>query len=121
MNENLSLLGKNYKDSINEKEFFKKNLSGNLYKIGSENLKVLYCLHLLDKKQISVKEVNFLKQIEKITIPKFPFDGKYLLKKGIQEGKKIGIILKDAEKVWISNNFNLSSKDFEAIIKKNSI
>ncbi len=121
MNENLSLLGKNYKDSINEKEFFKKNLSGNLYKIGAENLKVLYCLHLLDKKQISVKEVNFLKQIEKITIPKFPFDGKYLLKKGIQEGKKIGIILKDAEKVWISNNFNLSSKDFEAIIKKNSI
>ena len=43
------------------------------------------------------------------------------MKKGIQEGKKIGIILKEAEKIWVENNFNLSSKDFETIIKKNTI
>jgi hypothetical protein len=43
------------------------------------------------------------------------------LKKGVQEGKKIGVILSEAEKIWVNNNFNLSSKDFEAIIKKNTI
>ena len=58
--------------------------------------------------------------IEKTPIPKFPFDGKFLLKRGIQEGKKIGFILKKAEKIWVENNFNLSNEDFETIIKKNT-
>ena len=66
-----------------------------------------------------MKDIDFFRDIEKISIPKFPFDGKFLLKKGIQEGKKIGIILKEAEKIWVQNNFNLSSDDFETIIKKN--
>ena len=66
-----------------------------------------------------MKDINFFRDIEKISIPKFPFDGKYLLKRGVQEGKKIGIILKEAEKIWVENNFNLSSDDFEKIIKKN--
>ena len=66
-------------------------------------------------------EIDIYKFIEKTSIPKFPFDGKFLLKKGVQEGKKIGIILNEAEKIWVNNNFNLSPKDFEAIIKKNTI
>ena len=89
--------------------------------MGLKNLKILFTLYLLDKKKISNKEVNIYKVIEKISIPKFPFDGKFLLKRGIQEGKKIGKILNEAEKIWIDNNFNLSPKDFETIIKKNSI
>ena len=64
--------------------------------------------------------MSFFQFIDKISIPKFPFDGKFLLKKGIQEGKKIGIILKEAEKTWIQNNFYLPYKDFEVIIKKNT-
>ena len=58
--------------------------------------------------------------IEKISVPKFPFNGKSLLKKGVQEGKIIGLILKEAEKIWVENNFNLSNEDFETIIKKNT-
>ncbi|MDC3152486.1 hypothetical protein OA496_01915, partial [Pelagibacteraceae bacterium] len=61
------------------------------------------------------------KEMKKISIPKFPFDGKFLIKKGIQEGKKIGKILKEAEINWIENNFILSEKDFDTIIKKNNI
>ena len=64
--------------------------------------------------------MELFQTIEKISIPKFPFDGKFLLKKGILEGKKIGLILKEAEKNWALNNFNLSSKDFDIIIKKNT-
>ena len=40
---------------------------------------------------------------------------------GIQQGKEIGIILKEAENQWAQNNFNLSAEDFELIIKKNTI
>ena len=89
--------------------------------MGLKNLKILFTLNLLNKKKISNKEISIYKVIDKISIPKFPFDGKFLLKKGVQEGKKIGIILNEAEKIWVNNNFNLSPKDFETIIKKNTI
>ena len=84
-------------------------------------MKILFCLLFLDKKKISIKETSFFRDMEKISIPKFPFDGKSLLKKGIKEGKKVGIILNEAEKIWLKNDFNLSSKDFETIVKKNNI
>ena len=118
--DNLDLLGNKFKDCKNDKEFFKKKLRGNLYTLGTKNLKILYCLYLLDKKKFLIKEMELFQTIEKISIPKFPFDGKFLLKKGILEGKKIGLILKEAEKNWALNNFNLSSKDFDIIIKKNT-
>ncbi len=118
---NLNLLGNKFKESKIEKEFFKKNLKSNLYSIGLKNLKILFSLHLLDKNKVPIKDVAFFQVIEKISIPKFPFDGNFLLKKGIQEGRKIGTILEEAEKHWARNNYNLSVKDFETIIKKNTI
>ncbi len=119
--DNLKLLGSKFKELQTDKEFFKKNLKNNAYNMGLKNLKILFTLNLLNKKRISNKEIDTYKEIEKISIPKFPFDGKFLLKKGVQEGKKIGVILSEAEKIWVNNNFNLSPKDFEAIIKKNTI
>ena len=119
--ENLNLIGNKFKDFKSSKDFFNKRLKENLYFVGVENLKILYSISLLDKKKITEQDVAFLKNIKKITVPKFPFDGKFLIKKGIQEGKKIGIILKEAEQVWLQNNFNLSSKEFEVVIKKNTI
>ena len=119
--DNLKLLGSKFKELLTDKEFFKKNLKNNAYNVGLKNLKILLSLNLLNKKKISNKEISIYKVIEKISIPKFPFDGKFLLKRGIQEGKKIGIILNEAEKIWANNNFNLSPKDFEIIIKKNTV
>ena len=116
INENLKLLGDNYKIYNNEKEFFKKNLKSNLYYIGSKNMKILYCLSLLDRKKISKKEIKFLSDIEKINLPKFPYDGKNLIEKGLKEGEKIGVILSRAEKLWIQNNFHISSDEFDKII-----
>jgi len=119
--ENLNLIGSKFKDLKISKDFFNKRLNENLYYIGLENLKILYCLNLLEKKKITDKDITFFKDIKKIKIPKFPFDGKFLIDKGIQEGKKIGIILKEAEKIWLKNNFNLSSEEFDIVIKKNTI
>ena len=119
--DNLYLLGNKYKEVKTNKEFFKKNLKFELYKIGVKNLKILFCLYLLDRNKITLKDINFFQIIEKISVPKFPYDGKFLLKKGIQEGKKVGTILKEAEQTWIQNNFNLSSEDLATIIKKTTI
>ena len=83
-------------------------------------MKVLLCLYLLDKKKFSEQEIDLFKTIENITIPKFPYDGKLLLNRGFKEGKKIGTILSEAEKIWLQKDFNLSKDDFEKIIKYNS-
>ncbi len=120
ISDNLILLGDKFKESQTDKEFFKKGLKNNLYKIGAKNMKILYCLSLLEKKKISDQEIVFFQSLDKISLPEFPIDGKFLLKKGIQEGKKIGAILSEAEKIWIKNDFYLSSNDLEKIIKKNT-
>ena len=117
----INFIGKQFKEMKNNREFFKKKLKENLYNLGIKNIEILFCLYLLDKKKIALNEISFFKKIKKISIPKFPFDGKFLINKGIQEGKKIGIILDEAEKTWVENNFNLSTKDFETIVKKNTI
>ena len=82
-------------------------------------MKVLLCLYLLDKKKFSEQEIDLFKTIENISIPKFPYDGKLLLNRGFKEGKKIGTILSEAEKIWLQKDFNLSKEDFEKIIKYN--
>ncbi len=51
-------------------------------------------------------------------IPKFPFDGNYLKKKGFSEGQNIGHILKDLEQEWIKNNYYLTEKNINIIINK---
>ena len=58
------------------------------------------------------------KNIESISIPKFPFDGKYLLSKGVPEGQKIGIILKNLEEEWIQNNYVLEESKAKQIINR---
>ncbi len=83
-------------------------------------MKILYSLNLLNKKKFSKKEIELFKFIDNLSIPQFPYDGKTLIKKGFMEGKKIGKILDEAEKFWIQNDFNISSDEFEKIVKNNS-
>ncbi len=118
ISDQLNLLGSKFKDFDNDKEFFKKKLKINLYYMGSRNLKKMYCLHLLDKKKFSINEINILKTIEKMTAPKFPYDGKFLINKGFKEGKKLGEVLNEIENAWVQNNFDLSNAQLEEIIKK---
>ena len=48
-------------------------------------------------------EKEFLKNfklIEQVKLPKFPYDGNYLINKGLSEGIKVCQILKELEKDW---------------------
>ena len=62
--------------------------------------------------------LELTKKIEKFTTPNFPFDGKYLQKKGIKQGKIIGKTLKQLENAWIENDFSLSDQRANEIINK---
>ena len=50
---------------------------------------------------------KILKNIEQASLPNFPYDGAYLIKKGLSEGKNIGLALKKLEQNWIENNYKL--------------
>ena len=61
---------------------------------------------------------KILCEIDKTKIPDFPFSGKHIIDQGIDDGKKIGFALKEIEKEWVNNNFNLSTQDVSSIIDR---
>ena len=61
---------------------------------------------------------NLLDEVDKIEIPNFPFNGQYLKKQGLAEGKEIGYALKELEKEWLDKDFNLKTNEAALIINK---
>jgi hypothetical protein len=58
------------------------------------------------------------KKILETPIPKFPYDGQYLITRGFKEGRIIGQVLKKLEKQWINLDFSLSDQQLIGIIEK---
>ena len=119
MKEKLELLRNLYFKHNNDKHFFKTNMQKNIYKFFKTNIKKINLLLLFINKKYKLDD--YLKnnlEIENTLLPKFPFDGKYLINKGLVEGKKLGLVLKDLEEKWINNNFTISEEDIDTIISK---
>jgi len=75
----------------------------------------LYCVEK-NFSIISLKKVII--EIDKIEIPKFPYTGQFIINQGLEDGKKIGFVLKELEKEWLESDFNLKEKDAILIINK---
>ena len=102
-----------------DKNYFKKDLKKNIYFEGKDKILDLNLLNFFINKKINYKIYSEVKsEIIKTSLPKFPYDGKMLQKKGVKEGKKIGLLLKELELAWIENYFNLSEKSTKEIINK---
>ncbi len=105
-----------------DKNFIKNNLRKNIYLFGKKNIKLFFYFLFFSNEKMLIKELlQNINNLEKISIPKFPFNGDYLLKRGISEGKKIGSILKALEQEWINNNYELSEKRVLNVIEKNKV
>ena len=103
-----------------DKNFFNKNLKKTLYNFDKDVLYAASLVDLLDKKKPDFKKfMDISSKIKKTNKPIFPYDGKYLIKKGFSEGKNLGKVLKQLEDLWIKNNFSLSNEDIDLLIKKN--
>ena len=73
---------------------------------------------LFISKKTDKKIVDYLKFFDEKSIPIFPIKGEDLMKKfDIPQGKKVGENLKLVEDYWINNNFKISDKELEKIIK----
>ena len=49
---------------------------------------------------------------------RFQYTGDLLKKRGVREGKSMGIILKKIENNWLDNNFEISDNQVNEIITK---
>ena len=117
--EKLNFINKKYLDFQANNKFFNENLKFHIYMYGKQNLHDLNIISFFSNKKKSLDEFLSVKQkIEKLKIPKFPYDGKYLLSKGIPEGKQLGKVLKILEEEWINNNYAIDEVKIDKIIKK---
>ena len=117
--ETLSAFAHNFKEYKFSKDYFKKNLKKNIYFLGKEKMKNFALFVFLENKKWSYNELKKINTfIERMSIPKFPYDGNFLIKNGLSEGKKIGFVLKEIEKQWIKSDCQLSDKEVFAIIHK---
>ncbi len=115
----LTNLANLYEIAKSDRNFFKKNLSKNIYLHGKKILQDLSVFIFLDGKKMKNRELEIqISEINKIKVPKFPIDGNFIMKKGISEGKKIGSVLKNLEQEWLNNNYSLTEEYISSVIKK---
>ena len=119
LKKNLKFIGRNYIKYKKEKNFLEKNFKKNIYSYGKENIKLLVKFIYCAEKNFSSKLLNnLLNEVNKITIPIFPFNGQYLKEQGLTEGKEIGFVLKELEKEWFNKDFNLNTDEAISIINR---
>jgi poly(A) polymerase len=119
LKKDLSLIGDNYIKFKNKKNYLKEDLKENIYKLGKLNIRKLITFIYCAEKKFSFSLLKkIINDINKIKVPIFPFNGKYLIEQGLKDGKKIGFALKELEKEWVKNNFNLNSQEAVSIINK---
>jgi poly(A) polymerase len=119
LKKNLAFIANNYLKFKNEKNFLKKDLKKNIYNNGKENIKMLIKFIYCAETKVSAKLLNnLLNLVDKMEIPSFPFNGKYLKDQGFTEGKEIGYILRALEKEWLNKDFNLNTNEAVSIVNK---
>ena len=81
----------------------------------------LLALNFTENSKLQFNEfLNLKKKIDSYKISKLPFDGKYLMENGLNEGILVGKVLKKIEKEWVNNNFKISEDRVKEIVKLNT-
>jgi poly(A) polymerase len=119
LRKDLSFIAKNYTKFKKEKNYLKKDLKKNIYSLGKNNTKKLLIFICSADPKFSIKLLNkIIDEIDKMYIPNFPFNGQYLINQGLQDGRKIGIALKELEREWVQKDFNLKNNEITSIVEK---
>ena len=119
LKKNLNFIRENYISFKQEKNYIKKELKKHIYKLGKSDTKKILGFIFCSEPKFSVKLLaQAIDEIDKSKIPNFPFNGQYLMRQGLVDGKKIGFALKELEIEWIQKDFDLKNKEAMIIIDK---
>ena len=117
--DHLIFCAKYFKEIQTNNNFFKKNLTKNIFIFGKERVKSLLLLfNVIKQNQKNDDLINNISKIDNTSVPEFPITGEYLLEKGIKSGKKMGDAIKEIKNKWLENNFNLDDDQLAKTIKK---
>jgi len=119
LKKDLIFISENYIKFMKDKNYLKKDLKKNVYSLGKNNFKKLLGFIYCAESKFSAKLfTKLIEDIKKINIPDFPFNGQYLINRGLHDGKKIGYALKELEKEWLQKDFNLKTEEVTSIVDK---
>ena len=119
LKEYLAFIHSHFIQVKKNKNFFGKDLKKNIFYHGKRRMTSLAKFYFISKNKKNYLDLkNILNNISSVSIPKFPITGTYLLEKGFKSGRKIGEVLKEAEKLWIKNNFDLKDEELSNLLKK---
>ena len=119
LKKHLNFIAVNYIKFKGEKNYLKKDLKKNVYSLGKNNIKKLLIFICSTELKFSSKLLyNTIEEINKMDIPDFPFNGQYLIDKGLLDGRKIGYALKELEREWLQKDFNLKTNEVTSIVDK---
>ena len=119
LKKDLYFIAHNYLKFKKEKNYLKRDLAKNIYRLGKANIKKLIIFIYCAEKNFSINLLRkIVSEIDTIKIPNFPFNGQYIKSQGLENGRKIGYALRELEKEWVENNFNLREKEAILIVDK---
>ena len=116
--DKLDLLAKNLRLLRENKDFFNKDLEKNIYLNNKNHLISLNILNFVIDTKYKFKDFSEnLKKILRSKTYEFNIDGKYLIDNGMEQGALMGKVLKKIEEEWIKNNFKITKKQVQEIIR----
>ena len=107
-----------FSSKINSKTFSKQNLQEVLYFNGKQSLLDLLYFQIFRSKKVDKKLLEMIEFFKDKDPPLLPLRANTLMTEyDMPEGKKLGIKLKEIEKNWVENNFEISKLEVEKTIK----
>jgi len=116
--ENLNLFARDLKLIRENKNFLDKDLIKNIYISNKNHLINLNIINFVINPKYKIKDFSItLRNILQSKEYTFPIDGKFLIRQGMKESLKLGMVLKKIEDEWINNGFKISKDRVKEIIK----
>ena len=107
-----------YKENVSIKNFNEKNFNKIFYYNGKQTVIDIINYKLFTSSKVQKKLLKLLETYKDKVIQTLPIDASTLMTKyNIAEGKMLGNKLKLIEEIWVQNNFQISEKQIQKIIK----
>ena len=107
-----------YKENVSIKNFNEKNFNKIFYYNGRQTVIDIINYKLFISSKVEKKLLKLIETYKDKVIPALPIDANTLMSKyNIPEGKMLGNKLKLIEEMWVQNNFQISDKKIQKIIK----
>ena len=107
-----------YKENVSIKKFTEKNFNKIFYFNGKQTVLDIINFKLFTSIKVEKKLLKLIETYKDQIIPTLPIGANMLMTKyNIPEGKILGNKLKLIEETWVQNNFQISEKQIQKIVK----